>query len=101
MTVTVTTYGQGDNAVAVEHEGDWSGDAVLLWRGDGGRYKRGVLPGRILHAIVESVRAEVLLSVTAEMLDAATDKLADTEEAVVRLSTEVEKSSLRPPAPVK
>lgn len=97
--MTVTTYGTGANAVAIEHEEDWSGDALLAWR-EGDRYRKAVIPARIVRAITESVRAEVLLTMTSEMLDAASDKLADTADAVDRLSTDVERASLRPP-PIK
>lgn len=98
--MAVTTFGEGSNAVAVEHEDDWSGEAVLLWR-EGERYKRGSLPGRILRAIVDSVRAEALLTAASNILDEATSKLADTADAVERLSADVEKASLRPPPPAK
>lgn len=84
--MVVLTFGESnEQAVVVEHAGDWSGEAILHWKEAGG-YRRSHLPAWVVKSILDTVRSETVLEVTSKLLDSAAVSVTETVQAVDRLS---------------
>lgn len=88
MPPTISHVGLEEEVATIEHQEDWSGDAIIRW-GTG----QATIPGAVLKAIHEEAQLMAAMDLAAQAFKTLGDAVLDTTASLTRLGDEL----TRPP----